>query len=263
MGWLRTRPTKLRKDGRPRFDRSPRSRLLEGQRDSTCPIEIAPRSQRDRKARCPKAGVIPGNAKLVPSNAEGSLDERFENLSVALLAGFRRQGSADPAADSRGHYVDIPVSHVLRAAGRVRRLSTHEIRAIEHQRGISVCWEIALTVAHWVERPRTRHTCREPALPRVHIEDAHRPLLHQLLQLAGRDDVDAHQSSEHGCSLISAARQSALGFARRSHTACPTVTRMALGSKRKDIASARLIGSVSHAIATARPASAQIQPARR
>jgi hypothetical protein len=23
--------------------------------------------------------VIPGNAKLVPSNAEGSLDERFEN----------------------------------------------------------------------------------------------------------------------------------------------------------------------------------------
>jgi hypothetical protein len=227
-----------------------------------CPIEIAPRSLRDREAGCPKAGVIPGNAKLVPSNAEGSPDERFENLSVALLTGFHRQGSAGPAADSRGHYVDVPVSHVLRAPGRVRRLSTHEIRALEHQRGISVCWEIAVVVAHRIERPCTRHTRREPALPRVHIEDAHGLLLHQLLQLAGRDGVEAHQSGEHGCSLISAL-QSALGFARRSQTASPSVTRMAVGSKRKDIASARLIGSVSHAIATARPASAQIQPARR
>src|SRR5271170_1046293 len=104
----------------------PRSGLLESQRDSTCLIEIAPRSHRDRKAGFPKAGVIPGNAKLVPSNAEGSSDERFENLSVALLAGFSRQGSADPSADSRGHHVDVPVSKVLRAAGRVRRLSTHE-----------------------------------------------------------------------------------------------------------------------------------------
>src|SRR5271170_1316704 len=195
----------------------------------TCPIEIAPRSHRDRKAGCAKAGVIPGNAKLVPSNAEGSPDERLENLSVALLAGFRRQGSADPAADSRGHYVDVPVSHVLRAAGRVRRLSTHEIRAIEHQRGISVSWEIARVVAHRVERPRTPHTRHEPALPRVHIEDAYGLLLHQLLQLAGRDDVEAHQSGEHSSSLISAALQSALGFARRSQTAGPTVTRMALG----------------------------------
>ena len=108
-------------------------RLLESQRHSICPIEIAPRNHRDdRKAGFPKARVIPGNAKLVPSDAEGSSDERFENLSVALLAGFRRQGSADPAADSRGHYVDVPVSHVLRAAGRIRRLSAHEIRAIEH-----------------------------------------------------------------------------------------------------------------------------------
>src|SRR5271169_4401786 len=65
------------------------------------------------------------------------------------------------------------------------------------------------------------------------IEDAHGLLLHPLLQLAGRDDVEAHQSGEHGCSLISAALQSALGFARRSQTASPTVTRMALGSKRK------------------------------
>ena len=143
--------------------------LLESQRDSTCPIEIAPRSHRDRKAGCPKAGVIPRNVKLVPSNAQGSPDERLENLSVALLAGFRRQGGADPAADSRGHHVDVPVSHVLRAAGRVRRLSTHEIRAIEHQRGSSVCWEIALVVAHRVERPRTWHTRREPTVPRVHI----------------------------------------------------------------------------------------------
>src|SRR5271165_1934352 len=79
MGVYRYYPVKL-----------PTSRLLESQRDSTCPIEIAPRSHRDRQAGCPRAGVIHGNAKLVPSNAEGPPDERFENLSVALLAGFPR-----------------------------------------------------------------------------------------------------------------------------------------------------------------------------
>src|SRR5271165_1341038 len=131
---LELRPTRetgfweIGAQGALRHTKCPPTRLLESQRDYTCPIEIAPRSHRDRQAGCPKAGVIPGNAKLDPSNAEGSPDERFENLSVALLAGFRRQGGADPAADSRGHHVDVPVSHVLRAAGRVRRLSTYEIR---------------------------------------------------------------------------------------------------------------------------------------
>ena len=66
-----------RRAGGPGLDFEIRERAKRFCPHRTCPIEIAPRIRRYRKADCPKAGGIPGNAKLVPGNAEGSPDERF------------------------------------------------------------------------------------------------------------------------------------------------------------------------------------------